>query len=133
MSAILVVDDDPVVRQLLRSTLAMFDHEVEEASDGLEGIHCCALRRYDLIVLDLIMPNMDGLQMISDLRYTDPSARILALSGWVDDKLDLLDAARKLGANDTLQKPFDVQVFLAKVGKLLDPNVPHSSAARAPA
>jgi DNA-binding response OmpR family regulator len=119
MAAILVVDDDPVVRQLIRTALQMSDYKVEEAGDGLEGIHCCASRHFDLVILDLMMPNKDGLQMISDLTFTDPAISILAISGWIDDKVDLLDAAAKLGADDTLQKPFDVQVLLSKVETLL--------------
>ncbi len=119
MPAILVVDDDPVVRQLLRTALQLSNYEVEEAGDGLDGLHCCALRHFDLVILDLIMPNKDGLQMISDLTLTNPSITILVVSGWIDDKLNLLEAAAKLGADDTLQKPFDVQVLLSKVETLL--------------
>jgi DNA-binding response OmpR family regulator len=119
MQAILVVDDDPMVRQLLRNMLQVAGYAVDEAGDGLEGLICCARRRYDLVIIDLMMPNKDGLQMISELRLADPSATIMALSGWVVDTLDLLGAAAKLGADDISSKPFDTPVFMGKIRTLL--------------
>ena len=120
MPMLLVVDDDPLVQQLLKDLLHHAGYEVELASDGVEGLACCARRRYGLVIVDLMMPNKDGLAMIEELRRIDPGAKILALSGWMPDKVDLLNAAAKLGADDVSQKPFHVPVFLNKVQRLLN-------------
>jgi DNA-binding response OmpR family regulator len=119
MQTILVVDDEPMVRQMLRHMLQLAGYLVEEASDGIEGLGCCARRRYDLVIVDLMMPNKDGLEMIAELRHVDPSATIMALSGWTDPKVDLLAAAAKLGADGISSKPFDAPVFLSQVQTLL--------------
>jgi two-component system, chemotaxis family, chemotaxis protein CheY len=121
MSTILIVDDEPMVRQMLRNMLQLAGYELDEASDGIEGLGCCARRRYDLVIVDLMMPNKDGLEMIAELRHADPSARILALSGWTDPKVDLLAAAAKLGADGVSSKPFDVLAFLNQIQTLLAP------------
>jgi DNA-binding response OmpR family regulator len=116
---ILVVDDEPMVRQFLRVILESAGFEVEEAADGDEGLACCACRRYDLIIVDLMMPKKNGVEMIAELRRIDPTATILALSGLSLDESELVGDAANVGADDFAQKPFDNEVLLSKVKMLL--------------
>src|SRR4051794_38465885 len=75
-ASILVIDDDPVVRSLLRATLESDQFTVSEASDGVEGYEKCLKQRPDLLLADLIMPRMDGYELCRELRSNPDSAYV---------------------------------------------------------
>jgi two-component system response regulator MprA len=116
MPSILVIDDDEQLRTALRRTLTFDGYRVVVARDGEEGLHQARTEEPDLVVLDLLMPGLDGLEVCRRLR-SDGTVPILVLTARdeVADRVRGLDA----GADDYLVKPFAVDEFLARVRALL--------------
>ena len=112
MARILVVDDDNAVRLLLRSMLERRGHSVVEAENGAEGLQYYRTAPADLVITDIQMPVMDGLQMIKALRDEFPTAKIIAISG---EKVGL--AAAQPLSQGTFEKPLYMQEFLDAVQK----------------
>jgi CheY-like chemotaxis protein len=117
MPSVLVVDDQDQVRQLIRETLEQAGYEVEEARDGKEGLDRYRARSTDLVIMDILMPDQDGLETIMTLSREFPDTRVIAMTGGSDTigVLNFLDVARMLGAKRTLQKPFELKVLLDTV------------------
>jgi two-component system, OmpR family, response regulator MprA len=113
---VLVVDDDPAVRSAIARTLRV-DYEVDEAADGAEALAHHAVAPADAMVLDLLMPNIDGLEVCRTLRRQEDAVPILVVTARdaVDDRVEGLDA----GADDYLVKPFAVEELRARVRALL--------------
>ncbi|MFC5906093.1 response regulator transcription factor [Streptacidiphilus monticola] len=114
---ILVVDDEPALRDALESSLAFEGYEVTTASDGLEALDAVAERQPDLVLLDIMMPRMDGLTAVRRLRARGDSVPVLMLTARdaVGDRVTGLD----VGADDYLAKPFELDELLARVRALL--------------
>ena len=112
MTRILVVDDDPQILRALRINLTARGYEVDAVLDGTTALHAASAHHPDLVVLDLGLPDLDGVDVIRGLRgwTTIP---IIVLSGRAGsaDKVDALDA----GADDYVTKPFDVDELLARI------------------
>ena len=123
MAAILVIDDDSGVRQMVRRALERSGHRVLEAPDGAEGMKLVRNTPVDLIITDLYMPRQDGIETIQLLRDEFPDARILAMSGGATAAATgpLLDA-EMFGADATLAKPFTMDRLSRTVNSLLDGN-----------
>ena len=120
MAAILIVDDDPTVRAIAAELLRADDHALIEAEDGKLALQVIAAVPIDLMVLDLLMPNVDGLEVIRSVRQSHSHIRILAISsGGRSGAQNYLDAARVFGADDTLMKPLRLATFAEKVNRLL--------------
>jgi CheY-like chemotaxis protein len=120
MAVIVIADDDPTVRLIATELLRHEDHLVLEAEDGAEALKIIGSMTVDLIVLDMLMPNMDGLETIGALRCTHPNIRILAISSGGRVGADqLLRTAMVLGADDTLVKPLRLDTFARSVARLL--------------
>ena len=109
-----VVDDEDQIRQLIRETLEQAGYEVEEASNGKQGLERYRAKPADLVIMDILMPDQDGLESIMTLRREFPASRVIAITGGSDmiGILNFLDVAKMLGARRTLQKPFDMQTLL---------------------
>ncbi|MFI8996970.1 response regulator transcription factor [Streptomyces sp. NPDC053542] len=114
---ILIVDDEPAVREALRRSLAFEGYATEEAVDGLDAVEKVAAHRPELIVLDVLMPRMDGLTAARRLRASGVTVPILMLTArdTVGDRVTGLDA----GADDYLVKPFELDELLARIRALL--------------
>lgn len=120
MSAILVVDDDPTVRMIAVELLTGAGHQVSEAEDGDEALKRVAAGAFDLVVLDMLMPNKDGLETIVELRRCRPQMRILAISsGGRMEAGQLLRMALVFGADETMAKPLRAEPFQEAVSRLL--------------
>jgi CheY-like chemotaxis protein len=117
MPSVLVVDDQDQVRQLIRETLEQAGYEVEEARDGKEGLERYRAKSPDLVIMDILMPDQDGLEAIMTLRREFPDTRVIAMTGGSDTigVVNFLDVAKMLGARRTLQKPFELKVLLDTV------------------
>jgi two-component system, OmpR family, response regulator MprA len=119
---ILVVDDDPAVRESLRRALRLEGYEVDLANDGREALAKVRRRVPDAIVLDVLMPHMDGIQVCRELRadrYGTPILVLTARDG-VSDRVAGLDA----GADDYLVKPFALEELEARLRALLRRTAP---------
>ena len=116
MAYILVVDDDPGTRSILRRVLEEDRHEVTEAEDGKVALRRFAGRPADLVIADMYMPDMDGIEMLMRLREAWPDAKVIAVSGggYIGAK-SILDPAKALGAVAAFTKPLDMEELLAAV------------------
>jgi two-component system chemotaxis response regulator CheY len=114
MPSVLVVDDEDQIRQLIRETLEQAGYDVQEASNGKQGLERYRTKPSDLVIMDILMPDQDGLESIMTLRREFPASRVIAITGGSDmiGILNFLDVAKMLGARRTLQKPFDMQTLL---------------------
>jgi len=109
---VLVVDDEPAIRRFLRASLAAHGNEVFEATTGQEALSAVVAHRPDLIILDLGLPDMDGIEVTRRLReWTRIPIVILSVREHETDKIAALDA----GADDYLTKPFGVGELLARM------------------
>ena len=116
MPSILIIDDDASVRDSLRRTLHKEGYTILEASEGKAGLKQLERSLADLILLDMFMPDKDGLETIGELRRTHPGIRIIAMSGGgFKGTVDVLHVATKLGARRTLAKPFTREQLLEAV------------------
>lgn len=123
MANILVVDDDRQVCDLLKQALEDKGYTVDCARNGVEGIKEYRNHPADLIILDILMPEKEGLETILDLRREFPQVKIIAMSGGSERaKLDLLDLARRLGAQHTIDKPFQLHTMTDLVTQALHEN-----------
>jgi len=114
--SILIVEDELRIRFLLRDYLTKEDFNVFEASDGEEGLFIFSTQKIDLVLLDIMMPIMDGLTMLEKLREVSTIPVILLTAkGEEEDKLQGYD----YGADDYMTKPFSPKVLIAKVKALL--------------
>jgi DNA-binding response OmpR family regulator len=120
MTRVLVMDDDAVLRGALRVALEAAGYEVLDAADGDAGLRLHRMHGADLVLVDVFMPERDGLEVIRALRTAIPRPKIVAISGGgrIGD-LDVLRAAAALGAARTLQKPFEPHVLLAAIRDVL--------------
>ena len=127
---ILVVDDEQAVRESLRRSLRFNGYEVLTANDGLEGVETVRAKNPELLILDVMMPNMDGLEVCRTLRSEGWDRPILVLTArdGVSDRVAGLDA----GADDYLPKPFALEELLARVRSLVRRASADSIAAEAP-
>ncbi|HSB43930.1 MAG TPA: response regulator [Nitrospira sp.] len=114
MSKILVIDDEESVRMLLRAVLEEDGHEVREATDGRTGIALYRQERADLVIADILMPDLNGLDMIVELTREFLDVKVIAITG-VYGEPDLLKRARLLGARHTFYKPFSPEELLKVV------------------
>jgi len=122
MARILAVDDEDSLRRLLTAVLERAGHEVTTASDGFEAVRLVDAEPFDLVVTDLIMPGMEGIQTIQQLRRLAPELKIIAISGGGRGSAgDYLDLAKQLGATTTLTKPFTPEALLAAVTEAVGP------------
>jgi two-component system response regulator MprA len=119
---ILVVDDDRAVRESLRRSLEFNGYQVDLASDGAQALESIVTSRPDAMVLDVMMPRLDGLEVARRLRSTGDDLPILVLTArdTVSDRVSGLDA----GADDYLPKPFALEELLARLRALLRRAVP---------
>lgn len=115
MARILVVDDEPVVRSLFRTVLERDGYAVEEASDGNEGLAAYAREPADLVIVDLVLPGMSGMTMITTLRRSDPDARVLPMTGVLASLCPPTKLAEVLGAPSALMKPVTPDEILSAV------------------
>ena len=114
---ILIVEDEKKVAGFIKKGLEEETYAVDVAYDGEEGFHLAAMNHYDMIILDLMLPKMDGLEVLTRLRDKKVSTPILLLTAKdaVDDKVTGLNK----GADDYLTKPFAFSELLARLRSLL--------------
>jgi CheY-like chemotaxis protein len=118
---ILVIDDDPLVRYSVRTILEGAGHEVTEADNGRGGLECFRATRFDAVITDIIMPDMEGIETIRAIRALDRRMPVLAMSGGGRvGNTDFLKAAKALGADQVLQKPFEDDELLGALARAME-------------
>jgi len=117
MARILVVDDAAFMRMKCSKLLVESGHEVMEAGTGAEAVEKYQADKPDAVLLDITMPDMDGLAALKELRKVDPDARIAMVTAMGQQSIVM--EALKAGARDFVVKPFDAARVMAAVEKLL--------------
>ncbi len=109
---VLIVDDEPQIRRFLRASLQAHDYGVIEAENGKEAIKACTVQKPDLVILDLGLPDIDGLDVLKTLReWSTVPVIVLSIRSDDQDKIGALDR----GANDYVTKPFSMGELLARM------------------
>lgn len=120
-SSILVIDDEPQIRRVLRSTLSFRGYEISEAATGEEGVELAGKLKPDLILLDVNLPGISGIEACKEIRRTsDAPIIMLTVRNAERDKVVALDA----GADDYVTKPFGIEELLARVRASLRRHAP---------
>ena len=121
---VLVIDDEAQIRRLLRLSLEAHGYQVRESTTAQEGLQQVAMVRPDLIILDLGLPDMDGLEALNRLReWSQTPVIVLSVRNSEQDKIALLDA----GANDYITKPFGMGELIARMRAVLRIILPDNS------
>lgn len=117
MYRLLVVDDEPKIREVIREYAEFNGYEVTEASDGMSAVGLCKLNEYDLIVLDIMMPKLDGFSACKEIKkIQDVPIIMLSARGEEYDKLHGFD----LGIDDYVVKPFSPKELMARINVVLE-------------
>ena len=121
MSKILVIDDEPDIRAIMCSALEAAGHEVMAFAEGGGAIEHVREEPVDLLITDIFMPDVEGLETIREIRRLRPDMPIIAISGIDIEGADYLGVASKFGAAATLRKPFWPADLLDLVSRVLSP------------
>ncbi len=114
---ILVVDDEDALRTVLSSELEGEGYKVASAADGSEAIEILKKEGFDLILLDIKMPNVDGFEVLKFVKENHPDTKVIMLTGFADLKNAI--ESKKLGAEDFVSKPYDLVDLLTTVERVL--------------
>lgn len=116
---ILIIDDAKAVRTLVQRALADFDCEVNDTTNGYNGFFAIERARPDLLLLDVSMPVMDGLEMLTRLKSTPEIAGIPVIMLTSPADHAIMDRLRELGAAATIRKPFDAAALVEKIRQVV--------------
>jgi CheY-like chemotaxis protein len=120
MATILLIDDDEQVRTLGKIELESAGYHYASADSGKHALHLLKHQEVDLILVDIFMPEMDGIELIRTLRKTRPASKLIAMTAGKGVR-NYLSMAKELGADATLEKPFTRQALLDVVASQLGP------------
>jgi CheY-like chemotaxis protein len=127
MPRILLIDDDDTVRAVIQAMLRSAGHEVAVAADGLEGLDQIREQAFDLVLCDIIMPRLDGIATLTELRRLDDRMPVVMMTAGSplaarigrQETCDFLALARSLGATETIEKPFRSRELIGLVEQVL--------------
>ena len=117
LESILIVDDDVHITKILREELKSVGYDVEVINDSTEALSRLQNEYYDLVLLDIKMPLVDGFEILKDLRQREYPGRVIIMTAFADIENAMM--ARKLGANDFIAKPYDFDELLITIQKVL--------------
>lgn len=119
MKKILIIEDDSSVQRMLKRTLEREGYVVTAAANGRLGVRSFSSQPFDVVITDLIMPEMEGIETIISLKKNNPHVKIIAMSGGgINSPTEYLDLARQLGAAKTFAKPLQRSMLLEAVAEL---------------
>ena len=121
MAHILVIDDEADIRFILETFFNKEGHTVNTAGDGKAGMRLVGLNHFDLVITDVVMPEMDGLEIISAIKRKFPAIRIIVMTGGTAklDKSLLMTMAKTMRADAVVDKPLDLKRLKATVNEVL--------------
>jgi len=120
MARVLICDDYKAIRDIVRKTCETAGYETIEASTGKEAIELYKSTGADLVFLDVLIPEMDGIEVMETLKKIDPAVRVIAMSGAAMGGT-YLELIRRRGAIKCLTKPFSIDDLLAAIREVLSP------------
>ncbi|MEF2175932.1 MAG: response regulator transcription factor [Candidatus Absconditabacteria bacterium] len=117
MLNILVIEDNKIIANNIKKYLEIDGHNITIAENGLYGMEIVKNKQFDIVVLDLMLPGMDGITICNNLKHSQPDLPVIITSakGQIEDKLELFDS----GADDYLVKPFDIKELVARIWVVL--------------
>ena len=117
MAKILITDDEPKIREMIRKYAQYEGFDVTEAADGMEAVELCTERNFDLVIMDIMMPNLDGFSAVKEIRRIRPQIAVIMLSalGEEYDKVHGFD----LGIDDYVVKPFSGKELMMRIHAIL--------------
>lgn len=119
MPRILAVDDSPSMRQMVSTTLTSAGYDVEQAADGVEALELAGKQRFDLVITDVNMPNMDGITLVRELRSKPDYKFVPLLILTTEATAERKQQGKNAGATGWLVKPFNPDRLLATIAKVL--------------
>jgi len=120
VARVLVVDDDEVVRTLIAALLEEMQHEVRTVENGVDALDAHRREPADLVITDIYMPDMDGLELIRRINASNSTPPIIAMSGSASARrMDALPTAERFGASAVLYKPVDLDALATLVTRML--------------
>jgi DNA-binding NtrC family response regulator len=117
MHKILIIDDDEMQLRLQRILLVDEGYTVHTTADGPQGITIFKKHKFDLVLLDLGLPSMSGIEVLKEIRRLEPKAKVIVVTGYPSVESTVL--AMRAGAYDYIQKPVDVKLMLKKIATAL--------------
>jgi DNA-binding response OmpR family regulator len=114
---LLIVDDEETLRILVRSELEERGYEVDEAESGEKALEKLRSSKYNLVILDIRMPGMDGMEVLKKIREENLAPKVIMLTGV--EELKIARDSLNLGANDFLTKPYDIRTLLSCIERVL--------------
>ncbi|MBN1980802.1 MAG: response regulator [Chitinivibrionales bacterium] len=115
---ILLIDDDEDIRRIMHQLLKSEGYVVTEAADGRIGLNLFFQAQFDVILVDMSMPEKNGLETIKEMRQNNKSVKIIAISG-IDWNQTITQLASQCGANSFIEKPIDLETVLTSINKVL--------------
>jgi YesN/AraC family two-component response regulator len=121
MAKILIADDETSIVIVLQGMLKLLHHDVLTAPDGARALDLISKENVDLLITDIVMPNMDGLELIAELKKSFPSVKIIAISGGSENNgpKGYLRKAEELGVHHFLSKPFMMSELSSMIKEVL--------------
>ncbi len=114
---ILIVDDEPMTRNLISSILSSKGHACVTACDGDEALDKASKEKFDAVITDIVMPNMDGIALTRELLRQNPSLPVMVITGFTDEHY--YDESINAGATDFINKPFSIAEFTARFQRMM--------------
>ena len=118
LARILVVDDEEMIQALLTELLTREGYQVTTASDGQQAVDLLERERFDLVITDLVMPGLNGIEVLMAAKRIDPRFPVVVMTGY--PSVETVTRLIRLGAGDYITKPFNVEIILVTVAKLLE-------------
>jgi two-component system, NtrC family, nitrogen regulation response regulator NtrX len=118
MNKILVIDDEPGIREFMKMYFEERDYNVDIASDGQEGVELFEKGSYDLVLCDMLMPRMIGIQVLERIRTAKPDQKVIMMTGVKDETM--VNKAKSLGCHLYLNKPVKLQELESRVAECFE-------------
>lgn len=122
MSRILIIDDDQDILNILQPVLEDYNYEVFATTSAPDGLKTLSEQSIDIVVTDILMPDLDGIEVIQALKSEYPEVKIIAMSGGGSDRKkfqEYLPIAKRLGADEIIPKPIDLNLLLKTIQDLI--------------
>ena len=117
---ILIVDDDEMIREYIKELLLFNDYKVTQAENGKQGLKQVYEDKPDLVITDIVMPEMEGISFIQELHAYNKNMPIIAMTGNINGRMEeLLELSSQLGADETLRKPINSKELTTAINKLI--------------
>jgi diguanylate cyclase (GGDEF)-like protein len=114
---ILLVDDDPAILDILGDLIAVFGHEYDTAQDGQEAVEKLKQSNYNIVLTDMMMPNMDGMELLIHIHNNYPDIKVMVVTGY--DRTFTFTDVINAGASDFISKPFNPDELEAKINRII--------------